>query len=281
MGALAAGALVLAACGGEPEPPAEPPAELLRTAIENPAPSGETTIDLAADLRGSGPLAGELSASLSGPFALDPTGGLPSLDLAVDASIAGLGVDGALISTGEDAFVEFFGETYQVGPERVAAIESRLGSATGGAPGLGLNLASWFLDPRYAGVEEAVGTDTVLVQATLDSKAAAAGLSGLADSVGAPALLEALAAGVGSGPIEAWIALDDKTIRRLRVQVPFTVARAQREAVSGVRGGEVTLQAEIADVGADVAVEPPPGGGFQPIERLIERLQNLASLGGL
>ena len=43
----------------------------------------------------------------------------------------------------------------------------------------------------------------------------------------------------------------------------------------------MTIDAEISDVGADVTIGVPEGGGFQPIEDLTGRLESLASLGGL
>jgi hypothetical protein len=284
-GFAAAGALALAGCGGggDPETPSEPPAELLRTAIENPAQSGESRIVFATQLEGDSLLAGDAGATLDGPFALDQAGGLPSFDLALDGEVAGFGVDGQLVSTGDDAFVVFFGQNYRVGTGRVASIEQQLASAGagGGAAGLGLDVASWFEQPRYAGSEEVAGTETERIEGTLDGAAAAEDLSALAASLGAPALIEALAAGAGPGPIEAWVAYDDKTIRRLRVQFPFTVPPAQRASALGVGSGDVSFEAEISDVGAEVAVEPPPGGGFRPVEQLIARLQGLASLAGL
>ena len=125
------------------------------------------------------------------------------------------------------------------------------------------------------------GTETERIEGTLDARAAAADLSGLLAALGAPGLVRELAAGAGDGPVEAWVAFDDHTIRRLRAQFPFTVPPARQAAAGEISGGAVTLDAQISDVGAEVSVEPPPGGGFQPIEDLIERLRDLASLGGL
>ena len=59
--AVLACAAVIASCGGGDEdrdPPAEPPAELLATAVANPATSGDADIDLNVVLEGSSPLGG-------------------------------------------------------------------------------------------------------------------------------------------------------------------------------------------------------------------------------
>ncbi len=279
-----AAALLLASCGeSDPEQPSEPPAELLREAVANPASSGESAIGVAVVAEGDSLLAGSTSVDLRGPFQLDEAGGVPSFDFALDAEVAGFGVDGSVVSTGEDAYVVFFGENYRVGPERFAELERGLLAAReeGGPPSLALEVDKWFVDPRYAGSDEVGGTDTERIEGTLDSRAAAQDLSGLLAGLGAPALVRELAAGVGDGPVEAWVAYDDHTIRRLRAQFPFTVPAARQAAAGGVSAGAVTLDAEISDVGAEVSIEPPPGGGFQPIEDLIAELRDLASLGGL
>jgi hypothetical protein len=59
------------------------------------------------------------------------------------------------------------------------------------------------------------------------------------------------------------------------------VPPGQLALTRGVESGTVTIDAEISDVGADVTIGVPEGGGFQPIEDLTGRLESLASLGGL
>ena len=167
--ALACAALI-AACGGDEErdPPSQPPAELLATAAANPPASGEARILLEAQLEGSSALAGTVAVDASGPFALDEAGGLPSFDFTTDAEVAGFGVDADLVSTGDDAFIVFFGENYRVGPELTAQIEDTLAAGTDQAGGLGIDLAGWVTDPVYAGSEDVAGTETVRIEGTLD-----------------------------------------------------------------------------------------------------------------
>ena len=275
-------AIALAACGGgddDPATPSEPPAKLLAAAAADPATSGEASIELDMDLRGDSALAGEAGVDASGPFDLGDGTGLPSFEFQAEADVAGYGLDTDVVSTGDDAYVVFFGENYRVGPERVAQAEQGL-AAAGGGGGTGLDVASWFRDPQYAGSEEVGGTDTERIEGVLDNEAAAADLSALVEAVGAPGFVSALVEGAGSGPVDAWVAYDDQTIRRLQVQFPFTVPPDQVALARGIESGTVTLDAEISDVGDDVTIEPPEGGGFQPIDQLISRLESLASLGG-
>ena len=198
---------------------------------------------------------------LQGPFALDEGGGLPSFDFALDGEVAGFGVDGQLVSTGDDAFVVFFGENYRVGPQRVAELEQDLRAAReeGGPPALALQVDEWFRDPALRGDR---GRGRHRDRAGRGNARLARGRPGpgRADgALGAPALLRELARGARDGPVQAWVAYDDHTIRRFRTEFPFAVPAARQAAVGDISGGAVTIDAQISDVGAEVSVEPPAG----------------------
>jgi hypothetical protein len=269
--------VIVAGCGGEsdPETPSEPPAQLLTEAFANPVTSGESVADGQVALEGVPFLSDPIEVHLDGPFEAAPDGGLPSFDLQLDGEVAGFGVDGDLVSTGDDAFVVFFGENYRVGADRVAAAEARL-AQTG--EGLGLDPGSWFVSPRYTGSEEVEGTDTERIEATLNSRAIASDLGDAAAALGLPPVAGAIASGIREGTAEAWVAYDDNTIRRLRTEFTFEVPPAQRQLAAGATGGTATLGLAISDPGADVEIEAPSGGGFQPIDQLINRLTELAGL---
>jgi len=274
--AAAAILAAIAGCGGEPDTPDEPPAELLRAATANPVESGEAELELALELDGDSLLAGPADVIADGPFERGEAA-LPRFAIEGDAEVAGFGIEGAVISTGDDVFVDFFGELYRVGPERIAEIERRLG----GTGGLGIDVAGWIADPTYGEIEAVAGADAQEVQGALRTEAAAGELAALGEAVGAPLLVAAIAEGAGEGTAEAWVAFEDTTVRRLRVRFPFVVPPALLAATRGVSGGTVDLEVEVSDVGAEVEIEPPRGGGFQPIESLIEELRGLARLGGL
>jgi len=279
--ALATSALALASCGGdgEPEPPREPPAELLRTAAANPPASGEAELALDAVLEGDSLLAGRAGVALQGTFARRPGGGLARFDLALDGELAGFGVDGAVVSTGEDVYVVFFGENYRLGPERAEALERSLDDASPqGIAGLGLLFADWLRDPRYGEVEEIAGEHAVRIEGRLDAAAMAEDLGQLGASLGAPSLLAELAAGARSGPAEAWIGLDSHALLGVRAQFPFRVPAERRAATGGVESGVAVLESRVTKTGITPSFEPPPGGGFQPIDDLTGRLQSLAGL---
>jgi hypothetical protein len=268
-------AVSISACGGsDPEPPDEPPAALLREAAANLPASGEAEIGVDVVLEGDSLLSGPVAVALDGPFALDPAGGLPRFDFEADAEVAGFGLDGAVVSTGDDAFVVFFGENYRVGPERTAELEDSLQAAR--SEGAALRAGEWVRKPAYDGTEEVGGVDAVRITGTVDPEAVMRDLEGLASALGTPP--GAVRSGaLSAGPAEAWVALDDRTLRRIRVQLTFEASDGVR-ARYGVAAGALTLDAEVSDIGAEVTIEPPPGGGFQPIEDLTGRIESLAGL---
>jgi hypothetical protein len=276
-------AVALAACGGNSEPaePSEPPAQLLARAAAHPAESAVATIQADLSLDGNSLLAGDSSLDLHGPYRLDP-GGLPSFDFDLDAEVAGFGIDGSVVSTGDDAFVVFFGENYRLGAKRYATLERGLKAAReeGGPPSLSLDPVTWFEDPRYAGAEDVAGTECERIDGKLNARAAQRDLTGLLAGLGASSGLRTAVRPAGAGSVSAWVAFDGDTIRRISLEAPIQVQSARIGGAGDPRWvlGQLTLDAQISSVGTDAAIEPPPGGGFQPIERLIERIDDLAGL---
>ena len=65
-----------------------------------------------------------MSLKLAGPYQSNGKDQLPSADLAVQIMGAAPGtINGRLISTGKNAFVEYGGETYEVGEDVVAQMQ--------------------------------------------------------------------------------------------------------------------------------------------------------------
>ena len=140
---------------------------------------------------------------------------VPSFDFELDATVAGFGVDGEVVSTGEDAYVVFFGENYRVGHRAGRRAERGLLAARDERrpPAWRSSRRSGSADPRYAGTEEVDGADTERIEGTLDAPGRRAGLSGLlAAARRRRAAAAARGPAAGDGPVEAWVAYDDHTI---------------------------------------------------------------------
>ena len=236
LAAVFACAALLAGCGEDEPPPApELPADrLLDRAFERLPGSGRAAIDLEAQLPQDP--SERVAAGFEGPFVAG--GGVPRFDLEGEAEAAGFGAELRLVSTGDDAFVVFFGENYRVGRDRVAALGQRAS---------GLEPRGWFGPAEHAGVGEVEGADCHRIEAPLERGRLAADL----DRIG-------LGAGVGGlegGTVEACLGVDDGMIRALELSSEGLI-----------------LDLSLSDLGEEQEIEPPPGGGFQPVDELLERI---------
>jgi hypothetical protein len=232
--------------GGADEPRRVDPEALLDSALSRPVTSAVASIDLAAGGEATPSLPGPVSVSLDGPYVSGGGTRPPSVDWELEAEVAGFGVDGELVSTGDDVYLSLFGDNYRVG--RAAVVSRREALADPG-----LDPRSWFGPASYQGDEEVDGTETARVDAPLRGARLAADLESLGGRLGLPAL----PAPVAAGTIQAWIGIEDDVIRRLRIDA----------------GEDLTADLILSEVGEPQEITIPAGGGFKPIGDLLSSLQ--------
>jgi hypothetical protein len=244
----------LAGCGGE-DPPAEPdqpPAALLEEALSTPIESGEISIDLHAP---------EGAVELDGPFELRGAA-VPRFDLEFEAEVAGYGVDGELISDGEDGYVVFFGENYRLGTDHIDNADRRIEQAV--ASGLEVDPADWIAEPRYDGTEEVGGEHCHRIAGGLriaPLRADLEELSATLDLNSPGELAEELNTGAATflvqdgAPLLCGFSLDAE-----------------------LEGGELDLDVRFSDLGEAQEIERPPGGGFDAVEELLARFERIAGV---
>jgi hypothetical protein len=194
--ALAIPTLAISACGGDDD---ESPDDVVQATLSND--EGVSSGVLSMSLNASAGGAGSFEASLEGPFQSDPDAptALPQLDW--DASLSGEGLgqsqsfDGGLVVTEDNAFVEYQGETYEVGTKTfgsfkesfeetaaqsdaddesagasfseacVQALESQGGDASVCDE---IDVNSWFTNLSNEGTEDIEGTESVHISGDLD-----------------------------------------------------------------------------------------------------------------
>ena len=113
--------VAVAGCGSSSSSNNEDPNQVLKETFSNPTriSSGNLSIDLSGSAEGT--QSGSLNATIDGPFQSDKTNpdAFPQFDLnaKVDASGAGqsFNFDGGLITTTDNAYVEYQGQAYEVG----------------------------------------------------------------------------------------------------------------------------------------------------------------------
>lgn len=245
--ALCAG-LGLTSCGGGEERRQVDAEALLDSAFSHPISSAVTSIDLAAGAAAVPSLSVPVTLSLDGPYVSGGGVGIPSADWELEAEVAGFGVDGELVSTGDNIFLSVFGDNYQVGRPAVEARRQVLSDP-------GLDPRSWFGPATYEGDEEVEGTATARIDAPLRGAQLAADLESLGGSLGLPSVR----APAERGTIQAWIGIDDGIVRELRVDA----------------GEDLAMDVVLTEVGEPQEITIPAGGGFKPIEELLSSLQEL------
>ena len=244
--ALCAG-LALSSCGEDGEERRRVDAEaLLDSAFRDPIGSAVAAIDIAAGAEAV-PLSVPVTLSLNGPY-VGGGEGVPRVDWALEAEVAGFGVDGELVSTGENVYLSVFGDNYQLGRDAVAARGQALARP-------GLDPRSWFGPATYGGDEEVAGTETARIDAPLRGARLTADLEELSGRLGLPQGRPP----VLRGTIQAWIGVDDEIVRELRIDA----------------GEDLAANVVLSDLGEPQEITIPEGGGFKPIGDLLSSLQEL------
>jgi hypothetical protein len=230
---------------------------------------------------------------MTGPYESQGAKKVPKLDWDVNVSGGGQTFSGGLISTGDNAFVSFQGQNYEVGTQLVQQYEQQLGAQTKNPASLkqyGIDPANWVSNPKEAGDEDVAGTKTTKVTGTLNVEKVLNDINTLVEKAGpamgqtgttqklTPEQIAQVKQVVKDPKFEAFVAKDDKTLRRLTASIDFTIPQAQRQQASGASGGNVRFALQFANVGQPATVTAPTNA--KPLSELQSQLGN-GGLGGL
>jgi hypothetical protein len=285
-------ALALSACGGGGN--SGDAKQTLADAFKHPVKSGNLSLDISAKVEGVPQLTQPVALKLSGPFESQGANKLPKLDWDVNVSGSGQTFTGKLVSTGDNAFIGFQGQNYEVGTQAVQQFEQQA-AKQGGQKGLtpkqlGIDPASWLKDPKNAGDEDVAGTKTSKITGGIDVGKLLTDLNGAVDKAGGamgatapskitPEQIAQVKQVVKDPTFEAFVAKDDKTLRRLTTTINFTIPAAQRSQANGATGGTITFTLQFANVGQPAQVTAPTGA--KPLSDLQQQLQGgLGGIGG-
>jgi hypothetical protein len=256
--------LLTGCAGGDGEDiPLLNPDVLLDSAAAHPVKSADLEGQARLSLEGSSVLTEPVTLRVKGPYVSGGGDRIPSFDWKFDVKVLGFGVDGQMVSTGRNVLISPFGDNYEVGTDAVAAVNREVAANS-------LPARALFDAARNEGNEELNGVDTQQVSAELDGKAVAQSLHPLRDALG----LTHVPAPVGR--IEAWIAVEDRTVHKLALEADFGIAPDDRPKLGGARGGSLDVEVILDEINEPQSVSVPPGGGYKPIRDLILTLQDLA-----
>ena len=284
-------ALALSACGGGDGDSGDAKA-LLKDAFSNPIKSANVSLDMSAKIEGVPQLSQPLTFKMTGPYETRGAKKVPKVDWDVNVSGGGQTFSGGLISTGDNAFVSFQGQNYEVGSQAVQQYEQQLASQQQNPTSLkqyGVDPTTWVTDAKEEGDEDVAGAETTKVTGKLDIEKMLNDFNKLIEKAGpsvgqsstqklTPEQISQVKQVVKDPTFEAFVAKDDKTLRRLSATIDFTIPESQRQQASGASGGTIKFALQFANVGQPAQVSPPTDA--KPLSELQSQLGE-GGLGGL
>jgi hypothetical protein len=240
------------------------------------------------------------------------------MDLTASASGDGGGqsidFEGGLIITDDNAFVEYGGETYEVGTDTFASFKDSFEQAAaqgsgdqnadaaqsfkegceqaveaqgGDASACDFEISGWFTNLTSDGTEDLDGTEVNHVSGDIDVGQMLDDLIGIAQSVpGASAQVDQsqvdqVSEAISNASFGLYSGTDDDLLRKLDLDVsidPSAIAGATPVPIESL---DLSLSAGVSDVNEDQTIEAPSGA--KPISDLLGQLGigGLGPLGGL
>src|SRR4051794_8150376 len=285
---------LLTGCGGGGGGSSEDARALLDKAFKTPITSADVTLNIQAKINGVAQLSQPISLKVAGPYQSNGKGKLPSFNWQVSVSGGGQAFSGGLISTGDNAFVNFQGTNYEVGKQQVAQVNQQLATQSGSGKSLkdyGIDPQAWVKDPQDQGDEDVNGVSTTHVSAGVDVERmisdfnktiqqAGGAMGANAPSQLTPEQISQITSVVKDPKFDIYVGKDDNKIRRLSVSVGFDIPSAARSQVQGASGGTVSFSIDFAKVGEQKTITAPTD--TKPISELQQQLGGLGGgLGGL
>src|SRR3954454_8371709 len=275
---------IVAGCGGGGS--SEDAEATIDKAFSTPIKSANIALALEANVDGLAQLQGPVTVKLSGPFQSNGKGKLPSLDWDASFSGAGQSFAGGFTSTGDQLFLNFQNQDYEVPKAQVDQINQQLQSQSGQNKTLadyGIDPKNWVTDASDEGDESVNGADTTHVSATVDIEKMLNDLNKTIEQAGAmggtpaqqltPQQISQIKDVVKDPKMDVYVAKDDDTLRRLNVEISFEIPQDQQAQLQGATGGSIKLSLDFSDVGQPQTIQAPANA--KPLNQL------QGALGGL
>ena len=256
--AVAAGALLLAGCGGGGTDATQ--GKTAQQILDESSAKTEALtsyrfgVDLkaTADVTGAGDLAGFLAnpIELSGEGAAKDPGDF-TLDLTLNLGPGAFQAN--VTKVGGSLYGSVLGQDVKLdaSPQTVRSLD-----VTGLAPAI----SGWIDAPEIVGTEEVDGVALVHIRGKVDEAALAEDVGGLLGGLGQQGAVDPDAAGAGSdletGVVDVWVGAEDMLIHKAEAEV---VSSDPLAAAPQVRALDLDLTATLSDFDAPVEVTAPTG----------------------
>jgi hypothetical protein len=303
-------AVGIAACGGNGD--SANARQVVKQTFEGKkrVDSGKLDLSMTANLRATGLAATQLKEpiviKMSGPFQSRGDNSLPAMDLELSATGSGQDFSAGAISTGDKGYVTFQGKPYSVPDSTFGRFkrgfeqqqkQDNQSSNNLDLKALGINPDNWLENPKNEGDEEVGGATTTHVSSNVNLDALLADVDHLlkrADKLGlSQQQLQQVPQGLNSqsrkqikdsikrAKVDIWTGKDDKTLRRLRLDVSFDLPPALQSQAQGVQGGNIKLDLEVADVNKPQDIKAPANPRpWSELQQQIGQSSLGSSLGG-
>jgi hypothetical protein len=291
--ALPVGAFV-AGCGGD-DTSDEDPQTVLDDTFDNEESVSSGNLSLNVSVAASGEQGGSFDASLSGPFQGDPENqnSIPQLDWTGSVSGEGGGqsidYEAGLVVTGDNAFVEYGGETYEVGSKQFSRFKERAEEQSGqtgnddsqasfqagceqalsqaGATdtsGCDIDLQSWIPDATNEGIEDVGGAESIHIHGDADIDQVLTDIGELASAVPNaaasgfdPSQLSAFSDAVTEASVDVYSTEDENLLSKLELALAIDPTQIAGGAEISVDSIELDFSLEFADINEEQTVDAP------------------------
>ena len=263
---LSGAAIALSGCGAKE-------AAVVKGAFEQDIKSANIQLNLSVKST-----QGAMNVSLAGPYQSNGKGEIPSADLALKVEgAAPKTIEGRITSTGKNAFIEYEGETYEVGADKIAELKQQ------GATGAPNQLTPADIQKLMGTMQDWFPESDAQENADLDGEPVTR-VTGKLDLAKALTDLKELAAKPGMSGAEEFKRLsggDIKRIERMVSDPKFTIDVGKsdgklRRIEASIKVDDKTDQGTIdfslrfKDVDKPVTIDAPSSG--KPIEQLGQKL---------
>jgi hypothetical protein len=300
-GAIFALVLVLAAalagCGGDGGG-GEDPGEVLDQTFNNPEEITSGRVDISLEGSAEGGQAGNLTATIEGPFQTDQNdpAAFPQLDLSAEISASATGegpldFTGGFVATEDSAFVEYQEQAYEVSESFFKRLKTLSERSVRRAQArredasiferLGIEPQNWLTNLSNEGDEDVEGTETIHIHGDADIEQIASDLSTIAQRApGAagqaldPAQLEEVETAIKGASVDVYSGKDDRVLRRLSLSLDIEPPAGP--GALDVSRVSVDFSLTLSDVNAPQTITAPSGA--KPISGLLDDL-GLGDLG--
>ncbi|MDX6669495.1 MAG: hypothetical protein QOK04_2875 [Solirubrobacteraceae bacterium] len=290
----------LIACGGGGS---EKPDQVLKDTFSGGkrVKSGKLNVSLTFNGQGSSTLSGPVKLALTGPFSTPGAKQLPKFDFALAFSASGRSFSAGAVSTGDQGFIKLQGNSYTVTPEVFQSFKrgfeqgSQRPNGTANNPSLsslGINPRDWLRNPSNRGDADIGGASTTHISSEVDLPKLLQGISTLlqrASSLGVaqtkrvpttltPQQQQAIQQVIKKASFDVYSGKGDKILRKLALNVGFTVPASASQRTAGLKAGNLVLSIEIDDLNKSQAISAPSNP--KPFSELSSQLSGLGGLTG-